>query len=92
LSKQTSKQGRVETKQQGDKNDWKQKALLNINTGYKWPQCPIKRQRIESVFKNKTQPNGAYKRLFSLKNINTDLESKGGKKIFLANDPKNTQM
>jgi hypothetical protein len=31
--------------------------------------------------KNKTQPYVAYKRLISLKKINTGLESKGGKKF-----------
>jgi hypothetical protein len=39
LSKQTNKQAIGETKQQGNKNDWKQ-ALLNINSECKCPQCP----------------------------------------------------
>jgi hypothetical protein len=40
LSKQTSKQEIGKTKQQGNKNDWKKQAPLDINTEYKWPQCP----------------------------------------------------
>jgi hypothetical protein len=35
LSKETSKWGIGKTKQQGNKNDWKQQASLNINTEYK---------------------------------------------------------
>jgi hypothetical protein len=37
--------------------------------------------------KNKTKPYVAYKRLISLKKINTGLESKAGKKVFHANGP-----
>jgi hypothetical protein len=39
LSKQTSKQGIGKSKQQGNKNDWKQQVPLNINTECKLSQC-----------------------------------------------------
>jgi hypothetical protein len=38
LSRYTSKQGIG--KINGNKNDWKQQALLNTGTEGKWPQCP----------------------------------------------------
>jgi hypothetical protein len=45
LSKWTKKQGIGKTKQQGNKNDWKQQAPLNgLN-------IPIKRQRIANWVK-----------------------------------------
>jgi hypothetical protein len=50
---------------------------LNVNG----LNAPIKRHRIENWFKKQTQPLVAYKRLISLKKINTGLESKGGKKF-----------
>jgi hypothetical protein len=40
LSKQTNTQGIGKMKQQVNKNDWKQQALLNTNTECKWHQCP----------------------------------------------------
>jgi hypothetical protein len=69
LSKQTSEQGIGKTKQQGNKNDWKQQASLNINTEHKWLQCPNQKTQNSktSLKKNKTQPYAAYKRLISLK-------------------------
>jgi hypothetical protein len=43
LDMQTSKQEIAKTKQQGNKNDWKQHLPLNINTKCKWPQCSNKK-------------------------------------------------
>jgi hypothetical protein len=40
LNKQINKQGTGKTKQQGNKNGWKQQEPLDINTECKWPQCP----------------------------------------------------
>jgi hypothetical protein len=54
---------------------------LNVNG----LNAPIKRQRLA----NKTQPYVTYKRLISLKKINTDLESKCGKKFSKQIDPIN---
>jgi hypothetical protein len=45
LIMQSSKQGIGKTKQQGNKNDWKQQAPLNISTEYKWTQCPKRHKR-----------------------------------------------
>jgi hypothetical protein len=45
----------------------------------------------QTGLKNKTQPYVAYKRLISLKKINTGLKSKGGKKFYKQMDPINKQ-
>jgi hypothetical protein len=52
---------------------------LNLND----LNAPINRYRIEEQIglKNKSQPYVAYKRLISLKKINTGLESKGRKRF-----------
>jgi hypothetical protein len=52
---------------------------------------PIQRHRIQIELKKKTQPCVAYKRLISLKTINTGLESNGGKKFSKQMDPINRQ-
>jgi hypothetical protein len=51
LSKQISKEGIDKTKQQGNKNDWKQQAPLKFNIEYKWLNAPIKRHRIANWVK-----------------------------------------
>jgi hypothetical protein len=40
FSKQINKKGIDKIKQQENKNDWKQQALLNTSTECLWPQCP----------------------------------------------------
>jgi hypothetical protein len=54
------------------------KLTLNVNSF----NAPIKRLRITNLLKNKTQPYVDYKRLISLKKINTGLESKRLEKSF----------
>jgi hypothetical protein len=60
---------------------------LNVNG----LNAPIKRHRIETRLKDKTQPYVAYKRLLSLKKTNTGLESKVGKGFSKQMDPINSR-
>jgi hypothetical protein len=80
LTKLTSKQEIGKSKQQGNKNDWKQQAPLNINNECKWPQCPNQMTQNSKV--QKQDPTiCCLQETHLTEKINIDLESKGEKRF-----------
>jgi exonuclease III len=70
-------------KKQGNKNNWKQHARLNINTECKWPQGPNQKTQNRKLGK-KQNPTICYLQEIHLteKKISIGLESKVGKRFF----------
>jgi hypothetical protein len=89
LSKQTSKQGKVNNR--GTRMTRNNRVLSILTLNVNGLNAPIKRHRRANWVKKQDLTIVFYKRLISLKKINTGLESKDGKKFSKQMDPINRQ-